>query len=169
MQFIVPQFIDVEDKILGPISVRQFVTMLVGAAFIYANYELVWHLNNNFWAFAIFSVIIFGLTMSFAFLKINGQLFHLFLLNFFISLRDPRMRVWNKRTGHLKPQKEAKLELPQVTPVKPPLRAPTLNRLALIVDTGGAYHEEDNEAITLEESNRRAKLKGEEREAESLR
>lgn len=163
MQFIVPQFIDVEDKILGPISVRQFVTLLGGAGVIYINYELVWHLNNNFWFFAIFSVIIFGLTMVFAFLKVNGQLFHQFLLNLLISLRDPKMRVWNKRTGHLPRRKEPKIEIQQVTPAKPPLRAPTLNRLALIVDTGGAFQEEDNEAITLEENNRRAKQRGDEK------
>jgi hypothetical protein len=28
-QFVVPQFIDVEDKIIGPISVRQFLTLMV--------------------------------------------------------------------------------------------------------------------------------------------
>lgn len=157
MQFIVPQFIDIEDKIIGPISVRQFITMLVGAGAVYTDYELVWRLNNNFWFFAIFAVIIFGLTMVFAFLKVNGQLFHQFLLNLLIAMRDPKMRVWNKHTGHLPAKKEAKVDLPQVTPAKPPLRAPTLNRLALIVDTGGAFQEEDNEAITLAENNRRAK------------
>lgn len=162
MQFIVPQFIDVEDKILGPISVRQFITMLVGSGFVYVDYELVWRLNNNFWFFAIFAVIIFGLTMTFAFLKVNGQLFHHFLLNLLVAMRDPKMRVWNKRTGHLPIRKEPKLEIPQVTPAKPPLRAPTLNRLALIVDTGGAFQEEDNEAITLAENNRRAKVRGDE-------
>lgn len=157
MQFIVPQFIDVEDKILGPISVRQFVTILVGAGFIYVAYELIWQLNNNFWVFAISAVGIFGLTMVVAFIKINGQLFHVFLLNFLISLRDPKMRVWNKKTGHLKARKKTDVDLPQVTPVKPPLKASRLGRLALIVDTGGAFQEEENEAITLEESNRRAR------------
>ncbi|MFC1663245.1 PrgI family mobile element protein [Patescibacteria group bacterium] len=156
MQFIVPQFIDVEDKILGPISVRQFVTLLVGAGLIYADYELIWNLNNNFWAFAIAGLFIFAFTLVVAFLKINGQLFHTFLLNFLISMRDPHMRVWNKKTGHIRARKAPEIELPQVTSVKAPLRAPTLNRLALIVDTGGAYQEEDNEPITLKESNLRA-------------
>ncbi|MFH0951621.1 MAG: PrgI family protein [Patescibacteria group bacterium] len=156
MQFIVPQFIDVEDKIFGPISVRQFISLLVGAGFIYADYELVWQLNNNFWFFGFSAVIIFGLTVVVAFVKINGQLFHIFLLNFIISLKDPKLRVWNKHTGHIRRRKDAKIEISQVTPSKPPLAAPTLNRLALIVDTGGAYQEKDNEAITLAESNRRA-------------
>ncbi|KKS92044.1 MAG: hypothetical protein UV69_C0039G0006, partial [Parcubacteria group bacterium GW2011_GWE2_43_12] len=29
-QFVVPQFIDVEDKIIGPITVRQFIIIMVG-------------------------------------------------------------------------------------------------------------------------------------------
>jgi len=76
------------------------------------------------------------------------------------------MRVWNKRTGHLKPRKVVDIEVPTVTPTKPPLRAPTLNRLALIVDTGGAFQEEDNEAITLDESNRRAQTEGDLKESQ---
>ena len=39
-QFTVPQFIDVEDKILGPISVRQFLIMLGGGLFAFVAYKV---------------------------------------------------------------------------------------------------------------------------------
>ena len=39
-RFIVPQFIDAEDKILGPITVRQFIIMIVGGLLIFAAYKL---------------------------------------------------------------------------------------------------------------------------------
>lgn len=34
-QFLVPQFIDVENKIIGPLTVRQFVIFLIAAGFIF--------------------------------------------------------------------------------------------------------------------------------------
>ena len=39
-QFTVPQFIDVEDKILGPITVRQFLLLVVGGLIIFAEFKL---------------------------------------------------------------------------------------------------------------------------------
>ncbi len=38
-QFTVPQFIDVEDKIIGPLTVRQFLIMLTGFAVIGVSYK----------------------------------------------------------------------------------------------------------------------------------
>jgi hypothetical protein len=35
MQFPVPQFTDVEDKIIGPLTVKQFFILLVSAAIIF--------------------------------------------------------------------------------------------------------------------------------------
>ena len=39
-QFTVPQFIDVEDQILGPITVRQFVIVLADGIFLAISYKL---------------------------------------------------------------------------------------------------------------------------------
>ena len=39
-QFTVPQFIDVEDKVIGPITVRQFIILLFGGGFIFIAYRL---------------------------------------------------------------------------------------------------------------------------------
>ena len=40
-QFTVPQFIDVEDKVIGPITVRQFIIMLAGFLAIAICYKLL--------------------------------------------------------------------------------------------------------------------------------
>ena len=150
MQFIVPQFIDVENKIIGPISVRQFVTLLAGGMVIYLDYEIL-H-NVNFWWFAITGIFIFALTGTFAFFKVNGQPFYYFLLNLFNTFKDPRLRVWNKRftISDFKRKEEKALPL-QIIPHKKPLSASKLTRLALIVDTGGAYQEDG----ILEEENKK--------------
>ena len=39
-KFIVPQFIDVESKIIGPITTRQFLIMLAGLILGFAAYKL---------------------------------------------------------------------------------------------------------------------------------
>ncbi|MFH0828899.1 MAG: PrgI family protein [Candidatus Kerfeldbacteria bacterium] len=143
MQYTVPQFIDVEDKIIGPISVRQFLTFLVCAALIFANYEIVYKVFlPNFWVFAISSIFIFAVAGTFAFLKINGRPFHYFLLNFLVTMQKPRLRVWNKRLRRadlIRP--EEVIEIIEAIPIKKPLTISKLTELSLIVDTGGAYQE----------------------------
>lgn len=147
MQFVVPQFIDVEDKIIGALSVRQFLTFLVGGALIFGNYQLVYKLLlPNFWFFAISSIFIFFVTGTFAFVKINGRTFHYFLLSFLVTMQKPQLRVWNKRLSKSElVKKEEIVEIPATVPVKAPITAHKLTELSLIVDTGGAYREELSE------------------------
>lgn len=148
-QFVVPQFIDVEDKIIGPISVRQFMTLLVGAAAIFANYQLVYKLIlQNFWLFAVSSIVIFAVSGLFAFFKVNGRPFHYFLLNLFVTAQKPRMRVWNKRlTRQDLIVREETLVVAAPIPTKAPISQSKLTELSLVVDTGGAYREELPEPV----------------------
>lgn len=159
LQFIVPQFIDVEDKIIGPISVRQFILFLIGGGFGVIDYQLIYRATGSLILFLVFLLFIVVTTLVFAFLKINGQPFHTFLLNVFISLKNPHLRVWNKATDRIdyirKPEKAGR---PAVTYVKQPLTPTKLTQLSLVVDTGGAYHEEENVAFDLESVNRRESL-----------
>jgi len=147
MQFTVPQFIDVEDKIFGPISVRQFLTFLVGAFCIFANYQVVYKVMlPNFWIFAITSLFIFALSGTFAFFKVNGRPFHYFLLNLLVTMQKPRLRVWNKRlqNADLLPPEEV-IEIIEAIPIKKPLTMSKLTEISLIVDTGGVYQEDVRE------------------------
>ncbi len=159
LQFVVPQFIDVEDKIIGPISVRQFVMFLAGGALGVLEYQILYKGTGNFILFLIVAVITFGFVMVFAFLKINGQPFHFFLLNFFVNLRYPHLRVWNKTVDHVtvtRLKEKEKVEAP--VPVKKQLTPTKLTQLSLVVDTGGAYHEEENVAFDVDSLNRRESL-----------
>ena len=70
MQFQVPQFIDVEDKIFGPFSFKQFVYLLgaAGSAFI------LWKLLP--WFLAIPLIIpISGVFLALTFYKVNERPF----------------------------------------------------------------------------------------------
>ncbi|MFA6198415.1 MAG: PrgI family protein [Patescibacteria group bacterium] len=140
LQFTVPQFIDVEDKIIGPISVRQFLVILGGGIMVTACYFIF-----TFIPFIIISVVLLGITAMFAFYRINGQPFHVFLLNILTTSRRPRLKVWHKHLADedIRMQREKSVDLSLQAPSsKPTPSTSRLQELSLIVDTGGAYGEE---------------------------
>jgi len=137
LQFTVPQFIDVEDKIIGPITTRQFLIMLTGSIFIGIGYKLY-----DFSLFVVVGLAIFAVSGIFAFLKINGMPFHFFVLNFLQTLKKPGMRVWNKVLTRFDLE-EKKVEVKKIIDVVPHKKFTTsrLTELSLVVDTQGAYKE----------------------------
>ncbi len=142
-QFVVPQFIDVEDKILGPISVRQFIIVLIGAGLIVGAYQILFKLANQLGLFVVSAIGILAGVVMFAFVKVNGRPFHLFVLNLLQSVKNPHLRIWNnQQTEILQYRKEPPPPTP--LPTKQPLTKTNLAKLALLVDTGGAYHEDDD-------------------------
>lgn len=136
-QFLVPQFIDVEDKIVGPVTVRQFVLSLIAVLLMFIEFRLA-----VFWLFlieAIFTAIIFGVL---AFLKINGMPFHFFLLNLVQTRKRPNIRVWDKALSNadLKAFIVVEKEKVQQEPVvQKRVSGSRLSQLSLVVNTGGVY------------------------------
>ena len=141
-QFTVPQFIEVEPKVIGPVSVRQFIMLLIGALLVFIEYKL-----TDFSLFAIEGLLTIAITCLFAFVKINGRQFHMFLLSFIQSLLRPKTRIWAKveywRTGlHESAPVVAKVDPALVRTIETKQRqAGHLAELALQVDTGGEYRE----------------------------
>jgi flagellar biosynthesis component FlhA len=134
-QYTVPQFIDVENKIIGPITVRQFMIFLAAAIIIGLSYRLF-----DFSLFLTIAVVVFLIAVTFAFVKVNSQSFHLFLLNAVQTLRRPRIRVWNNRLVTTEPEESAPAITSAAHPAPPKLyKESRLAELALIVDTKGRY------------------------------
>lgn len=134
-QFTVPQFIDVEDKIIGPITARQFIIMLSGFMLI-----ILWYQIFRFTPFLVISIFTFAISGMFAFFKVNGMGFHFFVLNIIQSMRRPGLRVWNNDYGEI-PVAEEEHKKSDGLISAPPKRfsASRLTELSLIVDTKGAY------------------------------
>ena len=139
-QFTVPQFIDVEDKVIGPITVRQFVIILFSAGMIAICYKVFY-----FTTFLVLTIVISFVTVIVAFVKVNGVNFHVFLTNFFITLFKNNERVWNNAFGkenlRIETEKLVAHE-DEVIPVKP-YTASRLTELSLIVDTQGVFRGKD--------------------------
>lgn len=140
MQFVVPQFIDVEDKILGPLTVRQFILILVWGITSFLDFKINSISVTAFLLFIPWS----GLMLMLTFIKINGRPFHYFLLSLAQTTRLPKLRLWHKEDTEYEfrfaapPPAKAKA----LIATKQALTASRLTELSLVVDTGGAYTEE---------------------------
>ena len=68
MQFQVPQFIDTEDKIVGPLTLRQFIYIAVAFGIFALLYFTV-----QTWVALVLGVLILGIAGAFSFIKIEGR------------------------------------------------------------------------------------------------
>ncbi len=144
MQVVVPQFIDAENKIIGPITVRQFGELVVGGLIIVILYRTL-----NFVPFVISGLVVLSLTIIIAFARINGQPFHLFALNFIQTLKNPKLKVWRKSddVNDLKKiDEQAVMAKPGVgTLTRRQVSTSKISEIALIIDTGGIYQGENGQ------------------------
>jgi hypothetical protein len=138
--FTVPQFIEVEDKIFGPITTRQFIILLIAGLICFIAYKTA---DQALFTFLL--ALIGGGALVLAFVKINGQDFHFFLLNIFQTLRRPSLRVWQREYSKdelLEFIKESKIEKVEEEVKRQLIPASRMRDLALLVNTGGYYRGE---------------------------
>ena len=96
MQFQVPQFIDKEDSVVGPLTLRQFI-FIAAAGGIAA--ILFFILPMGIWI--IFFLIIAIMTISLAFIKINGRAFLNILTSAFNFYWKPQIYIWQTEDSRL--------------------------------------------------------------------
>lgn len=90
-QFQVPQFITVEDQVIGPLTIKQSLYLLGGIVIIFiAHYIFVPIL---FWPIAIAVAVVAGLL---AFLKINDIPLPKIVKNGFWYTMRPHVYIWKK-------------------------------------------------------------------------
>ncbi|HBK34698.1 MAG: hypothetical protein UU08_C0002G0010 [Candidatus Uhrbacteria bacterium GW2011_GWE2_40_58] len=143
-QFVVPQFIDAEDTIMGPITARQFVIMMVVVVF-----EGIFYKIFPFTTFLIVGIPLFLFAIILAFFRVNGMPFHFFLLNIMQTFRRPRLRVWNKEKSDVQLREYLERKAEEVPLPFIPKTAPGTSRLrelTLVVDTGGIYKPDENDS-----------------------
>ena len=134
-QFTVPQFIDVESKIIGPITTRQFLIIIGAGVIIAISYKL--------FDFTLFLTVTIGVVLIaaiFSFLKVNGRPFHFFILNLIQTIRRPGTRVWNNRLTVFEEIDKTSFVRPVIKVIpKEVYKKSRLAELALVVDTKGRY------------------------------
>jgi hypothetical protein len=94
MQFQVPQFIETEDKVVGPFSLRQFLYIGVGGLI-----SAVFYFFVQTWLFIIAAIIIMGAAAAIAFVKVNGQPFIKILTSALDFYWKPQSYMWKPETA----------------------------------------------------------------------
>jgi len=133
-QYSVPQFIEVEDKVIGPLTLRQFLYLLSGAgacAMAYLAFDL---------ALFIFSTIfIIGLTAALAFVKINGRPVPDYAASVVHYFTRPKLLLWSKEKEIIKATDTKKRQIKKEEEIGKPkeLEKGRLHELSLILDKYG--------------------------------
>ena len=102
MQFQVPQFIEVEDKIFGPLTFKQFAYLIGGAASCFLIFVYVRHLSTTL--AIILMVPVGGFFLALAFQKVNGRPIIIYLeagLKFFLGRK---LYLWKKSASTKSPE-----------------------------------------------------------------
>lgn len=97
MQYRVPQFIEEESKIVGPLTLKQ--AMIVGISgglifYLYFNFG-----EENLFLFFVLSGIIAGTAITFAFLKIDGRPFTQMMAYFLNYSIMPKLYIWKMKSS----------------------------------------------------------------------
>ena len=92
MQFQVPQFIEVEDKIIGPLTFKQFVYVAGAAGMSY----VAWSMLPKFIAIMVIPAVMGG-GAALAFLQWNGRPFILALESGFYYLINSKLYLWSSQ------------------------------------------------------------------------
>ncbi len=101
MRFQVPQFIDVEDKIFGPFTLKQFIYLAGGASVALITTTLF----GVFWGLLISSPVIL-LAAALAFYKVNNRPFIYVLESAFKYMTKDKLYIWQKKEPEAKAAEE---------------------------------------------------------------
>ncbi len=106
MQFQVPQFLDVEDKIIGPFTIKQFLYLAGGAGLAYMAWYFIPYLGF------IVALGFVGLAGALAFYKFNNKPFVFIIESGFHYIKSNRLYIWKRRE---KKNEETHLDLTNFT------------------------------------------------------
>lgn len=92
MQFKVPQFLDIEDKIFGPFTFREFIYLAGGAGLCFVLYRLLGFIFG-----AIPILLIAGLSLALTFYRPNNKPFLNMIEAGFNYFVQSKLYIWEKR------------------------------------------------------------------------
>lgn len=141
MQFKVPQNIDMEDKIVGPLTLIQFLYVLGGGMIIYILFQVLYTTSTVL--FVILALPIALIALALAFLKIQDQPLSHFIVAGLQFWQKPKMRYW-RNVGEAPPilKQAPKPKQTKATPVKKSVEKSNLEQLAYALDTKPMNQEE---------------------------
>jgi len=113
MLFNVPQFINMEDKIIGPFTAKQLGWMAIGGVILL----VLWNTLTPF-AFIVSGLIDVGLFGALAFYRPYNQPFSKFIISSLHFTFRPRIYVWKREYDNIKTAVKHSKHLAPKTPAK---------------------------------------------------
>ncbi|MFH1048849.1 MAG: PrgI family protein [Patescibacteria group bacterium] len=144
MQFPIPQFIDVEDTVVGPLTVKQTVILGIGAVLIFMS-SLI---------FVGFIAVLIALptiiaSVLLAFYKPNGRPLYVLIANYFTYIFKPKLYIWRREPQGVLIKRAIRKETlkDNVSAEYKIISRNRLQELAWILDTQQAVAPEGDEGI----------------------
>ena len=134
MQYQVPQFIEIEDKIFGPLTFKQFLYVGGGAAVGF----IIWVSLPKVLAILIGAPIV-GFFMAAAFYEINGRPFLSFIEGALKYATSSKLYIWRKTDK--KPQKKEVVQEQDSQVVLPKLSQSKLREISWGLDVQDRFGE----------------------------
>jgi len=98
MNFNVPQFIDVQDKIAFQLTAKQLGWYALGGVILF----IVWKITNGGAMFIVWAVIVVIVASFFAFLKPVGMSMFGFIMGGVRYLFKPKVMVWQRKIDKIR-------------------------------------------------------------------
>jgi hypothetical protein len=130
MRYQLPQFIEMEDKLIGPFTLKQFLYLIVVPAFCWGLHYFV-----RVPYVILVGVIFFPIALLLAFYKPNGRPFIDAITGLLKYIRRPQIYVWKHTPAIIKSTSQIKKRR-KINKVSSNKKAKDFKKLAEILDKG---------------------------------
>lgn len=133
-QFQIPQFIEIEDKIVGPLTLRQFIYLAAAGLFGFLLFFIF-----KIWLWFITVVFLGTIAAILAFVKYNGQPMHKIIFSAFKYFWRPKFYLWQQPQKTKLPPKIPEIKIEFVpSEISEKKERPLLKTLWLKINTGAS-------------------------------
>jgi len=140
MRFQVPQFIEVEDKIFGQLTFKQFIYLAGGAGLSFAIYRFL-----PFFIAIILIVAVMAFSVALAFFKVNDRFPFIYMVeSAFKYALGNKLYIWKKENKKVVP-KEKEIEALRQTITVPKLSDSKLKDLTWSLDINESIYSNKNQ------------------------
>lgn len=130
-QYQVPQFIDIEDRIIGPLTLKQFLYLAFAGAILFVFWFVL-----KFYIWIVIALPVAALASALAFLKVNDRPFIYFFLAAIFYFMKPKLYIFGEISNQIKEATPKSKPAPAEIPESEKITRSKLKELALSLDTG---------------------------------
>lgn len=133
MQYRVPQFIEHEAKILGPLNLRQ--SLMVGGVIAICFFLYFMFGQENFFAFLLVAGLLTGIALAMSFGQIEGQSLPKVIKNFLNFNVSPRIFLWKRKQTpvYLSVSRPERSNIPKVEEKKAELKMTQQGKIGQLI------------------------------------